>query len=197
MKSSPWPLAFPHQPPLSLDARLCSVGSSVLCQGPTPPQRSCSACGAWPSRAVLSFIEVRHCGGLPVLVHVVSQRAWGLRLRGVATETREKRLCRCCLPHVCTGSAPRNSSFRSSMPCPLMPLFTLRRSPHDAHRKTRGQDGSLLLSCRTLSFPTTCRFDPGARTQFAHRIDVRVSQLPDCRPSSQGCLVRSTWLRTL
>jgi hypothetical protein len=28
--------------------------------------------------------------------------------------------------------------------------------------------GSLLLSCRTLSFPAICRFDPGARTLLAH-----------------------------
>jgi len=41
-----------------------------------------------------------------------------------------------------------------------MPLFTLRLPPRDGTRKTRGQDGSLLLSCRTLSFPTTCRFTP-------------------------------------
>ncbi len=88
MKSSPRPLAFPPQPPPSLATRPCSVGSSVLCQGPTPPQCSRSACGAWPSRAVLNFGSVRHCGGLPVLVHVVSQRAWGLRLRGVTSETR-------------------------------------------------------------------------------------------------------------
>ena len=27
-------------------------------------------------------------------------------------------------------------------------------------RKTRGQDGSLLLSCKTLSFSTSCRFIP-------------------------------------
>ena len=40
-------------------------------------------------------------------------------------------------------------------PCP-----TLHPPPHDDRRMARGQDGSLLLSCRTLSFPTTCRFIP-------------------------------------
>jgi len=43
-------------------------------------------------------------------------------------------------PHVCTESAPRSSNFGSSIPCPLMPLSTLRRSPQN-------QDGSLLPSC--------------------------------------------------
>src|SRR6266566_1483360 len=33
--------------------------------------------------------------------------------------------------------------FRSSIPSPPIPLFTLRRCPHDQQRKTRGQDGSL------------------------------------------------------
>jgi hypothetical protein len=44
----------------------------------------------------------------------------------------------------------------------------LSRQSNPYRRKTRGQDGSLLLSSRTLSFPTTCRFDPGARTRPAH-----------------------------
>ena len=46
-----------------------------------------------------------------------------------------------------------------------MPLFTLRLPPRGNRRKTRGQNGSLLLSCRTLSFPTACRFIP-AHAQF-------------------------------
>src|SRR5258707_11334798 len=42
-----------------------------------------------------------------------------------------------------------------------MPLSTLQVTPHDAARKTRGQDGfAVLLSCRALSSPTTCRFIP-------------------------------------
>jgi hypothetical protein len=50
--------------------------------------------------------------------------------------------------------------LRSSIPGPPMPLSTLRSPPRGGARKTQGQDGSLLLSCRTLSFPTTCRFIP-------------------------------------
>src|SRR5207249_12142779 len=37
---------------------------------------------------------------------------------------------------------------------------TLRLQPRDWRCKTRGQDGSLLLSCETLSFSTPCRFIP-------------------------------------
>jgi hypothetical protein len=51
--------------------------------------------------------------------------------------------------------------FRSSIPGPPMPLSTLHVPPRDGPRKTRGQDGiRFLLSCRTLSFPTSCRFIP-------------------------------------
>ena len=44
-----------------------------------------------------------------------------------------------------------------------VPLSTLRWQPHGWPRMTRGQDGSLCLSCVTLSFTTPRRFYPGAR----------------------------------
>jgi hypothetical protein len=59
----------------------------------------------------------------------------------------------------CNGSGRHlHLNFRSSIPGPPVALFTLRRPPRDFRRKTRGQDSSLLLSCRALSSPTTCRF---------------------------------------
>jgi hypothetical protein len=62
-------------------------------------------------------------------------------------------------PSVHKVGAP-NWFFEAQYPahqCPCLcfaPLLTV--SP----RKTRGQDGSLLLSCETLSFSTSCRFIP-------------------------------------
>src|SRR5712692_2950431 len=51
--------------------------------------------------------------------------------------------------------------FAAQWPRPPMPLSTLQSTPHDVPRKTRGQDGfAVLLSCRALSSPTTCRFIP-------------------------------------
>src|SRR3954447_8462696 len=44
-----------------------------------------------------------------------------------------------------------------------MPLFTLHEPPRGNPRKTRGQDGSLFLSCKTLAFSTFCRFIPAHR----------------------------------
>src|SRR5258708_14217429 len=38
-----------------------------------------------------------------------------------------------------TASASRLRIFEAQLPSPSVPLFTLRRTPHDAPRKTRGR----------------------------------------------------------
>ena len=43
---------------------------------------------------------------------------------------------------------------------PARPLPTLRRRPHERPRMTRGHRRSLLLRCRELSSPSSCRFIP-------------------------------------
>jgi hypothetical protein len=92
-------------------------------------------------------------------VHVVSWRAWGLRLRGTHDKLAFTPATVLPSPSVHRVGVPIYD-FRSSIPSPPMPLFTLRPVPRGTARKTRGQVGSLLLSCGTLSFPTTCRFIP-------------------------------------
>ena len=143
-------------------------------------------------------------GGLPVLVHVVSQRAGVFDYAG-SPLARDSRPRRCCLPYADTGRHPI-TDFRSSIPGPPMPLFTLRPSPRDAPRKTRGQDGSLLLSCRALSSPTTCRFIPALKllkpqsqeshcaqknqavcTKHVHGLAQRSSELPGGTTGSVKC----------
>ena len=52
-----------------------------------------------------------------------------------------------------------------------MPLSTLRLPPHDDRGKTRGQDGSLLLSCGALASPATCRFIPALTDRAYFRND--------------------------
>src|SRR5215472_2009316 len=63
--------------------------------------------------------------------------------------------------------------FEARSPGPPIPLSTLRAPPHDVARKTRGQDGfAVLLSCRALSSPTTCRFIPALDVKsFCRRSD--------------------------
>ena len=63
--------------------------------------------------------------------------------------------------HLHRVGALNHRLFEAQSPRPLIPLSTLRPTPRDAARKTRGQDGFAgLLSCRALSSPTTCRFIP-------------------------------------
>src|SRR6266478_5179551 len=96
----------------------------------------------------------------------------------------------CCLPLQTTGSATSVRGFGSSIPCPSLPLSTLRNrtflKKFGAFRKTRGQDGSLLLSCRTLSFLIACRFIPALRlshlapslhSEFAARLCLEAQAL--------------------
>ncbi len=64
------------------------------------------------------------------------------------------------LPPRWTTSALRIHLFRSSMSRLHVPLSMLRAQPCDWPRMTRGQDGSLCLSCVTLSFTTPRRIIP-------------------------------------
>jgi hypothetical protein len=124
-------------------ARPCSAGSPVLLGGPTPRYRS---------RGPFGFCLLPPGWSAPRGQSMPRSPGYA----GPANCSRSRRWP-CCLPLLSTGSAPRIRVLRSSIPGPPMPLSTLRPPPHDDARKTRGQDGSLLLSCRTLSFPTTCR----------------------------------------
>src|SRR5437879_4873404 len=82
----------------------------------------------------------RRSGGLQVLVHVVSRRAR-------VFDHAASRPCLaiiatygCCLPAKQTVSARGSSVIGAQSPGPPMPLSTLRHTPHDAPRKTRGRN---------------------------------------------------------
>ena len=80
----------------------------------------------------------RHLRGLPVPVQGVSRRVWGLRLR--RTDPRLALSPRLMWPSA--GSDRVGvliARFRSSIPSPPIPLFTLRWTPRGAQRKTRGR----------------------------------------------------------
>jgi hypothetical protein len=162
---SPRAAAFPPQPPPEL-APFCSAGSSVLRRGPTPPLRACPPYGFAPSRsALLSWQGQRRSPGSRACCFPACS---GSQTTGDSACPRDDGQADVAFP--CNGSGRHlHLNFRSSIPGPPVPLFTLRRPPRDYRRKTRGQGGSLLLSCRTLSFPTTCRFIP------AHPLLFRVS----------------------
>ena len=92
-------------------------------------------------------------------MHVVSWRARGLRLREIRLVLALA--AKPMLPsHVTYQVGISIYLFEAQYPAHQCPC--LRFDGHLAvhRRKTRGQDGSLLLSCRALSSPTTCRFIP-------------------------------------
>jgi len=77
-----------------------------------------------------------------------------------STGTPEAHLFASCLPVGVTPSAPRIPDFGAQYPACIYPCPTLRVQPHDCPRMARGQDGSLRLSCMTLTFTTPRRFIP-------------------------------------
>ncbi len=66
------------------------------------------------------------------------------------------------LPSACWNSvgALISDHFHGSIPCLHVPLSTLHVQPCDYPRMTRGQVGSLCLTCTTLAFATSRRFIP-------------------------------------
>jgi hypothetical protein len=113
-------------------------------------------------RGPASFpFESRRSRGLPVLVHVVSQRARVLRLRRTVCSLASIANQPWCLPLIRRESASWFCVFRSSI---ARPADTPVYASSDISR-CRPQDSGprwsrCLLSCRTLSFLTTCRFIP-------------------------------------
>src|SRR6266404_7700850 len=87
------------------------------------------------------LVGSRGSRGLPVLVHVVSQRARVLRLRRA-----NRPLAKFTRP-VVLPSLPEDevgaliNPFRSSIARPTKPLSTLRLRPRGGNRKTQGQNG--------------------------------------------------------
>src|SRR2546430_13254503 len=84
--------------------------------------------------------------------------------------------------------------FHGSIPCLHVPLSTLRVQPCDCPRMTRGQVGSLRLTCTTLAFATSRRFIPAhsdlgpfSAEQGICRSDLRFERL-DHSPVNRGAL---------
>ena len=114
----------------------------------------------WPSPAVLPTIcaagvfEVSRFSCMKFLgVH------WGLRLRRTDQRLAISPLLMLPSAHInCVGVLI--ASFRSSIPSPPIPLFTLRCAPRGGTTQNSGPSGSLLLSRRDSSSPTSYRFIP-------------------------------------
>ena len=111
--------------------------------------------------------------GLSVLARAVSRRAYGSWTTPGLAAARACAPASVAFPLQALGRRPE-FVFRSSIPRPSMPLSTLHPVPHGTQRKTRGQDGSLLLSCGALSSPTARRFIPTIALAHARGSECRV-----------------------
>src|ERR1700739_3350549 len=76
-------------------------------------------------------------------------------------------VCNCVAPELDQSRLVRVQLFYGSIPCLHVPLSTLHVQPCDCPRMTRGQVGSLRLTCTTLAFATLRRFIP-AHSNLAH-----------------------------
>ena len=154
-------------------APLCSIGSSVLWRSPTSPARARPPFGLWPSRTGLDHSTKTH-------KRSPGSRACCFSACAGSTDYAGPKQLLALNAAAVLPSSSRNGVgilchglFEAQSPRPLIPLSTLQPPPCDDDCKTRGQDGfAVLLSCRALSSPTTCRFSP------AHSV------LPVTRPQS-------------
>src|SRR5271157_415042 len=83
----------------------------------------------------------RRAGDLPVLVHVVSQRARVLRLRRTGQPLASNAAAVLPSSYSSGSRHPDLAFFEAQSPRPPMPRSTLRNTSRDVPRKTRGQDG--------------------------------------------------------
>ena len=105
--------------------------------------------------------EPRSFRGLPVLVHVVSQRARVLRLRRAGLPLAITR--QAVLPSRIGGTVggPVPITFRSSIARPTDALVYASTDTSRRHSQDSGSGWSrFLLSCRDSSSLATCRFNP-------------------------------------
>ena len=83
----------------------------------------------------------RRSRGLPVLVHVVSQRARVLRLRRTVCSLAISRCSRGAFLQSGGSRRPDFAFFEAQSPRPPIPLSTLQAASRDVSCKTQGQDG--------------------------------------------------------
>ena len=117
-----------------------------------------AACGL---RGPALIARPRRAGDLPVLVHVVSQRARVLRLRRTGKPLAI--YVGAVLPSSYSewSRHPDLRAFRSSMAPPTdASVYASRNTSRCPLQDSRSGWIRYFLSCRALASPTTCRFSP-------------------------------------
>ena len=129
-----------------------------LRRDPTPRRRSCRTCGLSLLRpdcsvSVQSVMRSPGSRACSFSACLGSATTWDLRRTRVGARRSA------AFPFCPQGRHPR-LGFRSSIPSPLMPRAYASTAASRPPPQDWRSGGSLLLSCRTLSFPTTCRLIP-------------------------------------
>src|SRR4051812_19242962 len=119
-------------------SHLCSNDSSVLLRCPTPRRRTRGSYGYCLFPPACRMVPLQASPRSP------GSRAWSFQTCMGSTTTQDRPEARDIAPdHVAfrfddSVSVPI-AIFRSSIPSPTVPLFTLRHAPRDAWCKTRGR----------------------------------------------------------
>ncbi len=172
-RCSPWSTPFPPQPPPSTGP-LCSAGSQVLWRSQTSPGRTRPSCGLG-LHGPIWIVRPRHPGDLPVLVYVVSQRARGLRLRRTDEPLASSAVHRVAFPLSGESRHPGTMIFRSSKPGPLIPLSTLRPTPHDATARLEARMDALPPFLWGSFIPYNMPVYPGAFPEKSSSLTLRIA----------------------
>ena len=154
---TPWSAPFPPQPP-PRRLPLCSAASSVLRRSPTPPWRIRPDCGYSPFRTDLLPQTPRRSPGSRA--YCFSACLGSSTTPGPAMARDLSPFAGVAFPLTEKGRRPV-LSFRSSITQPTD--ASVYASPAASRRPMQDSEvrmESLLLSCRALSSPTTCRFIP-------------------------------------
>ncbi len=134
------------------NGRPVAAASQVLRRRSAPRPRACmDRAFGFPYRSGCLFSPGGR-RGLSVLARVVSRRAHGFWTTPDLPETRAIVPGSVGFPLGAHGRHPEYA-FRSSIPGPSIPLSALHPEPYGSQHKTRGQDGSLLLSCGASFIP--------------------------------------------
>jgi hypothetical protein len=159
-RCSPWSAPFSPQAPPKI-ALLCSSGSSIVWRGPTPPERACPPCGFAPSRTVLFPFRAEALQRSP------GSRACCFSACAGSPTTQDRLLARVYRESAVVPSSIRKESaswfcvFRSSIARPTdTPVYASKVISRCLLQDSGPRWSRCLLSCRTLSFPATCRFNP-------------------------------------